>query len=211
MKSSVFMSLVLLNRNSLPRSKGTEGFTLIEVLVSSVIILIAMVGSIAAFNLIVQSVRGTGLRADQSRRIDAQIAEISRISEIYTACGTPEGAVPADPVTPATACAGTTVNVEAGNSYYYFPDPANPAFVARFFAACRSGAESGHITAAFVDAIDAINPPVGTFEGNVTRLAAARVDPLDLSNHVVQVIWESDTGLELRTFGISPLVTSWCP
>ncbi len=194
-----------------------HGFTLLEVLVSSIVIIVATIGSIAAFNLITQSVRGTGLRADQSRRIDAQIAEISRISEIYTACRVPQGEVPATPVTVATACAGAvgtgpTAIGAVGDSFYFFPDPANAGNVNAFFTACRSTTASTHITGNFVARINnnALFPQPG---GGVTRNAATRVEPGIADNHVVEVTW-SDASVPprvLRIFRISPLVTAWCP
>ncbi|MCP9926335.1 prepilin-type N-terminal cleavage/methylation domain-containing protein [Cyanobium sp. CH-040] len=191
------------------RGKKNAGFTLVEVLASAVILLVATVGAIVAFNLITQSVRGTGSRADQSRRIDEQIAEINRLSEIYTSCGTPEGAVPSN--LPTLPCAGSTTDVQVGNSFYYFPDPANTSFVARFFSACRSSAESGHITAGFVSAIDGIPPGADTLDGGVSRRAAERVNPSDASNHLVEVIWEDELERPLRTVRIAPIVSSWCP
>jgi len=189
-----------------------KGFTLLEVLVSSVVILVATIGSIAAFNVITQSIRGTGLRADQSRRIDAQIAEISLFSEIYTACVNPLGAIPADLTSADTACGSGSIadGVEIGNSYYYFP--ATPANGDLFYAACRSNSAATNITANFVAAINnnANLPQPG---GGVTRSPGAKVDPTDSSSHVVEVEWV-ETGNPariLRSIRVTPLVSSWCP
>lgn len=186
---------------------GSRGFTLVEVLASSVIMLIAVAGSIVAFNLITQSVRGTGLRADQSRRIDSQIAEVSRLAEIYTSCGTPAGAVPPNPPTVATACAGGTANVQIGNSFYYTPDPANIVAVDDFYTACRSADPANHITANFMNAVDNLQAP----NGAVLRLPSARVDEDDASNFLVEVTWTDPGNRVLRRFRISPLVSAWCP
>lgn len=184
-----------------------NGFTLVEVLVSVIVISIAAVGSIVAFNVTTQSVRGTGLRADQSRRIDAQIAEISRLSEVYTSCGTPAGAVPPAPIIPVTACAGSTTDVAVGNSFYYFPDPASVADVNAFFTACRSAAEGTHITANFRTAINGLPQP----GGGVTRQAATRLNGADASNHIVVVTWRDPANRDLRTIRVTPLVSAWCP
>lgn len=198
-----------LSTRLMPRVKHQDGFTLIEVIVSSVVILIAMVGAIAAFNLVTQSVRGTGLRADQSRRIDAQVAEISRLSEIYTACLVPAGAVPANPDDADAACGpgSAAAGVQTGNSFYYFPDSANIANINAFFAACRSTTPGTHITANFIDAINALPAP----GGEVNRQNAIRIEGADANNHAVQVTWSDQAGNELRTLRSSPLVSAWCP
>lgn len=201
--------------------RNAAGFTLIEVLVSSVILLVATVGSIGAFNLITQSVRGTGLRADQSRRIDSQIAEISRLSEVYTACKESDGEVPDDPDPTAdpddqvdavcgSGASAAGIEFAPPNSYYFFPvDDANiDAFL---YDACRAGAGSGHITDNLIDAIDEIEPASGIIEGDVQRLAADRVDDSNPANHLITISWQDGGGRNLRTFSISPLVSAWCP
>lgn len=184
-----------------------SGFTLVELLVSSVVLIVAVVGSIAAFNLIIQSARGTGIRADQSRRIDDDIAAITEISELYTSCVNPRGSVPA------SACTGTDVQV--GNSFYYFPDPDDASFAANqaaFFDACRTNTDSNHITAGFISAIN--NPTVVPLPGgDVTRGSAVRVAPGVGDNHLVQIIWSDPTrnNRELRSIRTYPIVSSWCP
>jgi prepilin-type N-terminal cleavage/methylation domain-containing protein len=190
-------------------SDARNGFTLIETLVSLVVISIAAVGAIAAFNLITQSVGGTGLQADRSRRIDADIAAISRLSEFYTSCSTPAGAVPANISSPDAACgAGSAAaGVQIGNSFYYFPDPTNTANVNAFFTACRSTTEASHITANFRTAINGLGQP----GGGVTRQAATRIAGGDPSNHIVQVEWRDPQNRVLRSLRITPLVSAWCP
>lgn len=188
------------------REPATHGFSLVEVLVSAVVLLVAVAGSVVAFNVITQSVRSTGLQADQSRRIDAQIAEISRLSEVYTACGSPAGAVPPNPVNPSTACTGSTADVQVGNSFYYFPDPANPASVNAFFMACRSLAQGTHITANFRLAIDGLPAP----GGGITRQPSTRLSTSP-SNHLVEVRWTDADNRILRAIQIAPIVSTWCP
>lgn len=178
-----------------------EAFTLPEVLVSLVIITIALAGSIAGVNLILQSVRGTGIRADQNRRIDRDISQITRLSEEYNACVDPEGSV-------STLCSGENIRT----SDYYFPeipdrfDPATWGDARLFEAACRAEDGSTHITDGFMVAIDALDDP----GGDVTRENAERLDGIDPSNHLVQITWSSPAR-ELRSIQVTPLVSAWCP
>jgi prepilin-type N-terminal cleavage/methylation domain-containing protein len=194
-----------------PGQSGDGGFTLIEVIVAAVVMLVAMVGAISAFNLVTQSLRGTGLRADQSRRIDAQIAEISRLIEDYTACTTPAGAVPPSPFDPATACLGDTSSIVKGNSFYYFPDPSDASNVNAFFAACGSATASSHITANFIAAIDAIVPLPGVLDQGVARDSAARVNSSDASNSLVRITWRDSANRVIRQIQVVPLLSAWCP
>jgi prepilin-type N-terminal cleavage/methylation domain-containing protein len=179
-----------------------SGFSLVEVLVAAVIISVSSVAVVGAFNLVTQSVTGTGLRADQSRRIDAQIDQISEISEIYTACNEPAGEIP---VNPQTACGA---NISPRSSFYYFPDYGVPADVEAFFAACRSTDPSSHITSNFINQINILPSP----GGGIAAPVASRIASTNPSSHLVQVTWSGDPGGRLlRQIQIRPVVSSWCP
>lgn len=189
-------SKIILSRNS-SEPAPEYGFTLIEVLASSVILVIAVAGAIVAFNLITQSVRGTGIRAEQSRAIDEDIALISDISERFTSCVDPAGSALEDP----TDCAGAGVDVEFPNSFYYFPD--DPDGIDDFFAACRGGALRTNFIAEVGGPVD--------LEAGVRRLAPV---PVNQSDHVVSIRWVDSTRADLRQLReahISPVVAAWCP
>ncbi|MCP9886735.1 prepilin-type N-terminal cleavage/methylation domain-containing protein [Cyanobium sp. ATX 6A2] len=186
-----------------------SGFTLLEVIVSAVILVVATLGSITAFNLATRSIRGTGLFVEQNREIDRDISEISRLSEIYTACvpGSGSGSIPANPN---TACTDTLSGlvVAPNSSFYYFPDPANASDVAAFETSCGSSTPTSHITFGFRSAIDSLDQP----GAGITRQNATRVDGSDAGNHLVEILWvDSSDGDELRRMRLSPLVTAWCP
>ena len=192
---------------------GLPGFTLLEVIVSALIIVIASIGAIAALNVITQSVRGTEIQADQSRRIDSDIAEISRLAEIYTSCQVPAGAVPTGD--PDAYCTDGGASVDASSSFYYFPeitDPSDPTTWTNadaFATACQATAPGSHITANFITAINGL-PATG---GDVVRDNATRVDGTDSTNHLVRVVWRDPTNgnRELRSIEFVPLVSSACP
>lgn len=210
------------NRHRWPRppSRGVNdlgreqsGFTLPEVLVSALIIVIASVGAIAAFNVIIQSVQGTEIRADQSRRIDSDISEISRLAEIYTSCQLAAGAVPAGD--PDAYCTDGGNPVDAGSSFYYFPeitdasDPTTWTDAEAFATACQSASAGSHITANFIAAINGLAAP----GGDVVRQNAIRVDGTDPTNHLVRIVWVDPTNANrvLRTIEVVPLVSTACP
>lgn len=188
------------SRSYRPLFSPHNAFTLPEVLVSSVILVVAIVGSIAASNLVIQSVRGTGVNANQNRRIDQDIAEISRLSEEYNACVDPLGSTNVN-------CVGQ--DVQFGNSFYYFPNPQVQADVAAFYDACNNPNDASHITRRFILAINALPNPNAD---NVQRQNAVRVNGADPNNHLVQITWRDPArNRDLRTFQIRPLVSAWCP
>jgi len=192
-----------LHRFTLTAAKySSSAFSLVEVLVASVIVAVASLAAISAFNVVIQSIGGTGIRADQSRRIDAQIAAISELAEVYTSCSTPLGEIPANPQ---AICGGT---IQARSSFYYFPDPSESADVEAFFGACRSDIASTHITNNFILAINALPSP----GGDVSAPVAVRVPPIVAANHLVRITWSSDPGGQiLRGIQLSPLLSAWCP
>jgi len=182
--------------------KLSAGFSLVEVLVAAVIIGVSALAATTAFNVIVQSIGGTGITADQNRRIDAQIAAINELSEIYTACNTPSGEIPGNPQ---TVCG---IGITPRSSYYYFPDYQNTADVDAFFAACRSSQPGAHITNGFIEAIN----DLGTPGGGVSSPIAVRVQPNMASNHLIEITWSRSPGSgSLRKIRLAPVVSAWCP
>jgi prepilin-type N-terminal cleavage/methylation domain-containing protein len=182
--------------------RPADGFSLVEVLVAAVIIGVSALAATTAFNVIVQSIGGTGLTADQNRRIDAQIAVINELSEIYTACKSPSGVIPENPQ---TECEGGII---PRTSYYYFPDYQNTANVDAFFTACRSSQPGTHITNGFVEAINALQSP----GGGVSSPVAERVQGNIASNHLIEITWSRAPGVgSLRQIRLAPVVSAWCP
>lgn len=176
------------------------GFSLVEVLVAVVIITVSSIAALSAFGLVTQTISGTGLRADQSRRIDSQIAQIIDFSNRYTSCLVPSGSVE-------TSCGG---GISPKTSFYYFPDPTNSdgsVNVQLFFDSCRNAVPDLHITHNFILAINALVSP----GGGVSEPLAVRVNPV-ASNSLVRITWRSDPGGRLlREMQLSPVVSSWCP
>lgn len=173
-----------------------NGFTLIELLVSSVILVVAVTGSIVAFNLVTSSVRGTGLRANQSRIIDRDIALINELSEVYGTCATPAGS--SDP----SGCTDS----EPGESFYYFP--ADPTNITAFEAACEDGSIVDNFIASVNGTATGADVNIPTTTGVVTRQNAVRVAG---TNHLVRITWNDADGDQLRQVEVLPIVTAWCP
>lgn len=187
-----------------------SGFSLVEVLVALVVITLASTGAIVAFNVTNQSVRGTEERSEQNRLIDADVARITRLSETFTSCVTPEGA---NPTNPASYCTGS--DVAFGNSYYYFPVISDPNNSATWTAATdfRTACDDGTLRANFIAALGGgaaanINGVNGS--ALVTR---QQIQAVSGSNHLVEITWTApgNTTRILRRIRVAPTVSSWCP
>jgi type II secretory pathway pseudopilin PulG len=174
-------------------SLASSGFTLVEALVGTVIIAVAVSATFAVFSTAIRGIRLTEDQASQSSLIEADVSRIGNLSVSYNACTNSAGSL--------AACAGQA----QGNSFYYFPG--NTANVPAFYNACNATAAGSHITANFITAINGLAQP----GPGVTRLAAARENGADPQNHVVVVQWQTPTANPARVIKITPVVSSWCP
>lgn len=171
------------------------GFSIVEGVIASVILIIAVMGTAAAFNLITSSINGTSNKINKNSAIDKDVAAIKRLPINYTSCVNPAGSVPAS-----GAC-----DVTSKFSSYYFPMSSQASEHNKFLEACRSPNPSTHITTAFKTAIDAL-PSVGA---EVVRQSAIRENGSDPENHNIIVEYKSN-GLSIRLIKTSPVVSSWC-
>lgn len=174
-------------------SSGCQGFSLVEALIASVVIAIAVAATVGGFSAAINFIGRTGNSASQASVVEADIAQIGDLSVRYSACTDSLGSL--DP------CPGQA----EGNSFYYFPE--NSANSQDFYDACNSASPDSHITKNF---IDAINTPTSLGAG-VARLTAVREDPTDSENHIVVVSWSTAAMNPYRVIKIAPVVSSWCP
>jgi len=183
----------------------SNGFTLVEVIVAATIIIVAVAGTLGGFNAFISASNQTQSKSEQQKMIDTDIAKISKLSQVYTACINPRGSVPA----PSETCQGLTASstVQMGDSLYYFPPATSDQ--ATFFSACSASDANNHITKNFIKAIDLLRP---VSANGVTRQAATRDDEDDASNHLVRVRWvqATNTSNTLRLIKVVPLVSAWC-
>lgn len=186
----------LLTRHSY-RSYSDAGFSIVEGIIASVILIVAVMGTAAAFNLITSSISGTSKKNAANIAIDKDISLIKKFSVDYTSCVNPTGSVPVD---------GAACDVSSTFSNYYFPKTAVVSEQNQFFAACRSTSPGSHITANFKTAIDAIPADLGS---GVVRQPAVREDGADPQNHNIIIEYKSD-GSSIRLIKVVPVVSSWC-
>ena len=173
----------------------STGFSIVEGLIASVVVVVAILGTVGAFNLVASSIRGTSDKNAAAIAIDKDVSMIKDLSVRYTSCVDPIGSVPAD-----GAC-----DVSNNFSAYYFPKSTLEAEKEKFLAACRSVTASSHITAGFVTAINALPK----LPDGVTRKPAVRENESDPKNHNVIVEYQVK-GSTVRLVKVAPVVSSWC-
>lgn len=193
-------------------NRRCTGFTLVEVLVSLVVLTVASAGAVVAFNVTTQAVRGTESRSEQNRLIDDDIARVNRISETFTSCVEPAGANPSDP---ATYCTGDEVSGDPPNSFYYFPEISDPADPDTWTDATdfRSACSDGSLRASFIAALG--GGAAANLNGADGSVLAVRQPVVGAANssHLVVITWTDpgDSSRVLRRLLIAPIVSSWCP
>jgi hypothetical protein len=184
-------SKFMLSRAIKARSSCRDaGFSIVEGLIASVIVALAVAATAGGFNLVTSSIRGTAEKNTANLSIDNDVSRIKKLSAEYSACVTPAGGFP-----------GNGCDVGSDISHYYFP--MDPLKVDQFFAACN-GAAGAHITANFVDALKNLGEPAP----GVSR-AVARENGGDPKNHNVIVRYTAD-GKESRVLKVAPVVSAWC-
>lgn len=166
-----------------------QGFTLVELLISAVLLALAasMAGTLVGVSN--RSTIATRQVSEASSAIESNIASIRALSESYTCCAgnpTPCTTTP----TPSTSCIGVQ-----GDSSYYFPQVA--ANVTTFETLCGNG----NLTNALMTAIDGLGQPA-----NVTRAAAVKEDAVA---HRLSITFSGANGIS-KVVKIVPTVAGWC-
>jgi prepilin-type N-terminal cleavage/methylation domain-containing protein len=178
--------------------KIPQGFTLIEILVSAVIIGILGVGVAAILssgNTAFVRTRGGNLL---EQTIDSDLAQIKDLAFRMTCCSgscTTESELSS----PCSTNPDTDTFYKPGQQNYYFPDPTldtNQTAINSFITSCNSGSLVNSLTGL----VDTSGLP-----GGITR----DFDESQASSHRLTVIYSD--GSQSRAYTLVPTVAAWCP
>lgn len=180
------------------RERRSAGFTMVEILIGVVLLLLAASGS-AVLITVANRLLGTSTsQSNAQAAIDSDISRARRLAEDYTCC---PGSCTADAATITAArasgkCAGT-----ANDSTYYFPQQSND--VTGFDGVCANGT----LTANLITAIQA----QGTLS-DISRTVTVD-DASDPTSHRIRITYSGTNGNAgiTRVVKLVPTVAAWCP
>lgn len=168
----------------------SSGFTLVELLVAAVVMMLASIGGSALFNAATRQVNTIHQALTQQFSISNDLATVLELNDRYScASGTCSADLSGDPP----------------NQNNYVPDdPDDPAHTPTFRQLCAAGLANGLVTQVNATAVEA-GP-------NVTRMASLQPagSTSSATPHRYQVRWSSN-GRTLRQVELIPTVAAWCP
>lgn len=185
-----------------PWQRQARGASLIEVIIASVVMLVALTAVVPLYTMAVKDFGTATESVDRQNRLDADYAAIRQLGEKFSWCSG-NGSVN---VTPSATCVYTSV----GDSTYYVPNnsasaPAVGPQLASFRLACSTAtATSDPLTTALVAAINNLPSPTG-----LTRTVSLD----DGTAHRLRIEYRnssSDSTL-VGTLVYTPPIVAWCP
>jgi type II secretory pathway pseudopilin PulG len=164
------------------------GFSLVEMMIAAVLMVIATIGTVGMFNYgISQNSSSRGKQEEQSA-ISEDVADIQRINDRYT-CSNEQ------------SCAVAT-NDPGENSYY----PTGPSPSSPFNTACLKGTLLDNL----IDTITTTPTPTAFSRLGISRSVSVSI-PSDGRYNRYTVTWSNRAGTRLRQITLVPTVAGWCP
>ena len=170
-----------------PPLASSRGFSLVEMLVASVIFVIAGIGSVGLFTLSSRQAALTRSIQEEQFAISIDMANVLRMNDRY--------------VCTASGCGISTGTTPPGENGYYPADSSGQAF---FLARCADGS----LSQGLVSLINSLPATAQMQAQKMTR--AATQDSSSPSAHRYSVSWNVDGAL-IRQITLTPTTAAWCP
>jgi type II secretory pathway pseudopilin PulG len=174
-----------------------NGFTIVELLMAIVIVVIAILGSAVTFNFAVKSTTQSADKVKIDSLIESDLAKLNAASVNYTYC---TGQYTWD----GRLCGSAS----PGQQNYYFPPvttSSSDADAVAFDSDCKSGA----MTADLITAINGGDASLG-FSAAAGGLGLSRVAQAEGSAHRIKVTYSLNSNV-YRELALIPLAAGWCP
>ncbi|MFN5119700.1 MAG: PilW family protein [Cyanobacteriota bacterium] len=172
---------------SLPPPGASQGFSLVEMLVASVILVIAGIGSVGLFTISSRQAALSRSIEEGQFAISIDLANVLRMNDRY--------------VCTATGCAISTSSTLPGENGYY---PADSSDQALFLAKCVDGSLSQGL-------VSLINNMGTTAQMQAQKMERkAEQDTTSSAAHRYSVSWRVNGAL-IRQITLTPTTAAWCP
>lgn len=186
-----------------PRDSCSTGFTLIEILVATVVIAVAAIGTATTLMSTNRISLDSASRSQVESAIDEDVANIREAAYNYTYCS---GAY--------TITGATCNSVGPGQEDYYFPDSvAQPTWATDFADDCNDGTLSNALISAINGGSSSLNLSSAASGLGITRSTAV-LDSTAGSNgeksHDIRITYNYDGAVARRVL-ITPTAAAWCP
>jgi Tfp pilus assembly protein PilV len=169
-------------------TQTTGGFSLVEMMIAAVLMVIATIGTVAMFNYgISQNSSSRGKQEEQSA-ISEDLADIQVMNDRYT-CRDEQ------------ACA---VDSRDPGEDYYHPTGTSPS--SSFNEACLNGTLLDNL----ITAITTTATPSAFSRLGISRTASKTVNSEGRYNRYT-ITWTKTGGTRLRQITLVPTVAGWCP
>lgn len=170
------------------RVAGATGFSMPELIISSIILAIAVLASAQLFNSSNRLNVDTSQRNNNESLIDTDLTAISKRNEHFSCKGSTSCAIP--------------ITTHSIDNYF----PSNPAEIVAFETLCTTGTQ---LVDLLIAQINAAQPaPAGVERGIAATPMAGHT-----SSHLYTVTYYSDATrtTRLRQVVFTPTVAAWCP
>ena len=177
-------------------ASGTIGFSLVEIMISTVILAMVSAGSLGMFTVTTRQTTISRLLQEEEFAIRMDLASIQNMNDRFTCySGT---------------CQIDTVGAAPGQAEYY---PDNALALVKFNDLCSNSAllvvPSVSYGSGLVTLINATARPTELVSLGITRTVT--VDATSPTASRYTVTWNSSDGSLLRQINLTPTAAAWCP
>ena len=183
-----------------------RGFTLLELLMGAVVLVLAMAGVASSLQVATNTSRRSGHQTQLEALIDQDMAAIEALNDRFTCC---PGSCTASTTTIQAAITSGSCSTATPRDYRYYapaqPSGANTTATTNFEAACSSGA----IATALVAAFPALPTPAAG-----ANLSRSTPELQDASAQRLRWTYTGSVGSQVvatRKVTLVPAAAAWCP
>lgn len=185
------------------RRSRADGFTLIEVMIASIVVLVAAVGAATALMSSNKIALNSSSRSQVESAIDQDVANLKDAAYDYTYCS---GSY--------TFSGATCNSVGPGQEDYYFPNSVTQlAWADTFTAACNAGTLSNALITAINGGASSLALSSVATNLGITRDSAVLDNTAGASgekSHDIRITYNYK-GVVVRRVLVSPAAAAWCP